>query len=66
MELVVFLQFYAMLILLALLFIVFKFPQNHQQVEGSGSMYIVIRRRGGEGEGSCYKKLWKDAGISNK
>ena len=59
MELVVFLQFYAMLILLALLFIVFKFPQNHQQVEGSGSMYIVIRRRGGggEGEGSCYKKL---------
>ena len=51
MELVVFLQFYAMLILLALLFIVFKFPQNHQQVEGSGSMYIVIRRRGGGGGG---------------
>ena len=50
MELVVFLQFYAMLILLALLFIVFKFPQNHQQVEGSGLMYIVVRRRGG-GEG---------------
>ena len=44
MELVVLLQFYAMLILLALLFIVFKFPQNHQQVEGSGLMYIVIRR----------------------
>ena len=55
MELVVFLQCYAMLIFLALLFIVFMCPQNHQQVEGSGLMYIVIRRR--EGEGSCYKKL---------
>ena len=51
MELVVFLQFYAMLILLALLFIVFKFPQNHQQVEGSELMYIVIRRWGGGGRG---------------
>ena len=51
MELVVFLQFYAMLILLALLFIVFKFPQNHQQVEGSELMYIVIRRWGGGGGG---------------
>ena len=50
MELVVFLQCYAMLIFLALLFIVFKCPQNHQQVEGSGLMYIVIRRQGG-GEG---------------
>ena len=47
MELVVFLQCYAMLIFLALLFIVFKCPQNHQQVEGSGLMYIVIRRWGG-------------------
>ena len=47
MELVVFLQCYAMLIFLALLFIVFKCPQNHQQVEGSGLMYIVIRGQGG-------------------
>ena len=36
-----------MLIFLALLFIVFKCPQNHQQVEGSGLMYIVIRGQGG-------------------
>ena len=48
MELVIFfLQCYAMLIFLALLFIVFKCPQNHQQVEGSGLMYIVIRGQGG-------------------
>ena len=53
-----------MLIFLALLFIVFKCPQNHQQVEGSGLMYIVIRGQGGGG--SCYIKLWKDAGISKK
>ena len=46
MELVVFLQCYAMLIFLALLVIVFKCPQNHQQVEGSGLMYIVIRGQG--------------------
>ena len=59
MELVVFLQFYAMLILLALLFIVFKFPQNHQQVEGSGSMHIVIRRRGGRGRAVAIKSYEK-------